>query len=341
MNSRVLRFGIIGTGAILNHHLRSIQSIKGCELVALCSSSENRAQLVEAQFGIKTYWNYQRMFKEVALDVVCILTSSGNHLEPTLAAAKSGVHVITEKPLEVSLDRADEMIAACKAANVKLACIFQNRYTKDFQILKKAIETGALGRLLLGNAYIKWYRDEQYYQSSHWKGTIAGDGGAAFINQGIHTIDLLIHLIGEVSSVYGQVRTMIHNIEGEDVGQALLTFESGALGSIQAGTALYPGYPERLEIYGTQGSVILEGGKIIAWNVKGITKEIEEVEMNSGANDPMAIDYKLHLAQIEEIVNDIRSDRSPRVSGEEARKSLALIQAVYDSSRKGAIIKIN
>ena len=340
MSNAKLQFGIIGTGAIAGHHITSIQKIPDCEVVALASSTAERAKAAEAQFGIKAYSDYQEMFQQETLDVVCVLTKSGNHLEPTLAAAQSGVHVITEKPLEVNLDRADQMIEACKKAKVHLACIFQNRFTQAFQDLKLAVSQGKLGRLILGNAYIKWYRNESYYQSSDWKGTIDGDGGAALINQGIHTIDLLLDIMGPVANVSAKVRTKVHQIEGEDLGLALLEFESGALGSIQASTAAYPGYPERLEVFGERGSIILEGGKIHSWNIMGEDAKEASITIASGAADPMAIDYQLHLKQITQIVNDIRQNRSHPIDGTAARKSLSLIQAIYQSSKLGKQVKL-
>ena len=181
-----------------------MEELPQAQLVAVCSSSPKRAQLAQEKFQVPAYSDYHKMLAEQAIDVVCICTASGNHLEPTLAAAKAGKHVITEKPLEVSLERADQMIDACQEADVKLACIFQNRFNPDFKKVQAAIEDGVLGQLTLGNAYIKWFRSTDYYQSSGWKGTLAGDGGAALINQGIHTIDLLQRLMGDVDTVYGK-----------------------------------------------------------------------------------------------------------------------------------------
>ncbi len=341
MNNNMLRFGIIGTGAIAGHHIASINEIQNCQVAALCSSTEERARLAQQKFGINSYASVQEMLVKEEIDVVCILTQSGNHLEPALAAAKAGKHVITEKPLEVTVQRADLMIEACKKAGVKLACIFQNRYTPSYQQLKKAVREGKLGKLILGNAYIKWYRDENYYQSSDWKGTLAGDGGAALINQGIHTIDLLLDIMGPVREVFGKTRTMVHRIEGEDLGLALLSFQNGALGAIQASTAAYPGYPERLEIFGENGSIILEGGVITAWNIQGEPPANIVAASNTGASNPMDIDYILHKTQIEEIVQAIRTNQEPLVNGEVAKRSLALIQAIYRSNSMGQPVFLN
>lgn len=331
-------FGIIGTGAIAGHHAACIEALEDAQLIAVCSSLDKRAKKAEEQFGVPAYSDYTEMVQRPDIDIICVCTYSGAHLEPTLAAALAGKHVICEKPLEVDLERADQMIRGCRLAGVKLACIFQNRFSHDYLKLKQAVRAGKLGKLLLGNAYIKWFRDEKYYSSSPWKGTIKGDGGAALINQGIHTIDLLLDIMGEVADVSARVRTVKHDIEGEDLGLAMLSFQNGALGAIQASTALYPGYPERLEIFGEKGSVILEGGNISAWNIIGEeTAATDEKEEDTGASDPMAISTERHQRQFQDMIDAIREDREPAVNGEEGRRSLALIRAIYESSRTGNV----
>lgn len=343
MKSNILGFGIIGTGAIAAHHAAAIKELPNCTLKAVCSSSEERAQEASAAFGVTAYSSVAALVGREDIDVVAVCTESGNHLEPALAAARAGKHVLIEKPLEINLQRADELIAGCRSAGVKLGVIYQNRYKPGYIRLKEAVLQGRLGKLLLGNAYIKWYRDEAYYSSSKWKGTLEGDGGAALINQGIHTIDLLLDIMQEVESVYGKVKTAVHAIEGEDLGIALLNFKSGAMGTIEGGTSLYPGYPERLEIFGKKGSVILEGGQIIQWNIKGEEKTEDKPQAveNSGSSDPMAVNYKLHMAQINDMVHAVLENREPLVNGETARKSLELIQAIYQSSKENSLIRLS
>jgi UDP-N-acetyl-2-amino-2-deoxyglucuronate dehydrogenase len=343
MEHKTLGFGIIGTGAIAAHHAASTKELPNCALKAVCSSSAARAEEASVRFGVTAYSSVSELVAREDIDVVAICTESGNHLEPALAAAKAGKHVLIEKPLEVSLERADKLIAGCRSAGVKLGVIFQNRYKPGYIRLKEAVSQGRLGKLLLGNAYIKWYRDEAYYSSSSWKGTLKGDGGAAFINQGIHTIDLLLDIMQEVESVYAKVKTTVHTIEGEDLGVALLNFKSGAMGTIEGGTSLYPGYPERLEVFGEKGSIILEGGEIAHWNIKREESALtpRQSGKSSGSSDPMAVDYKLHMAQINDMVNAIIENREPLVNGETARKSLALILAIYQSSKENKLIQLN
>jgi len=338
----IIKFGIVGTGAIAGQHAAAIKELPSAELVAVCSSSSERAKQARDKFMVPAYSELDEFLAHPDMDAVCICTASGSHMDAAVKAAKAGKHVLVEKPIEINLERADKMIQACKENGVKLGVIFQNRFNEGYLQLKAAVKNGELGKLLMGNAYIKWFRDEDYYSSSQWKGTLEGDGGGAFINQGIHTIDLLLDIMGEAEAVYGQVKTALYDIEGEDLGTAVVNFKNGAIGNITAGTSLYPGYPERLEIYGTGGSVILEAGKIVAWNIKGQESKAAESESRkgSGAADPMAIGHRLHLMQIEDMVMAIREDKVPLVNGEASKQSLAVIQGIYRSSKEGKTVKV-
>lgn len=336
-----MNIGIIGTGSITGKHAQAIAEIEGAELVTLYNPNPQSAAKAKAQFGIPVFTDLNEFLKVPGLDIVCVCTPSGMHLEPGLAAAKAGKHLMIEKPIEINLQRTDELIAACADSGVKLAVIFQNRFTEDYQKLKKAITDGVFGRLLMGNAYVNWFRDSAYYSTSNWKGTLEADGGGALINQGIHTIDLLLDLMGDVKSVFGQVQTTLYPIEGEDMGAAIVNFKNGALGNITSATALYPGYPERIEIFGTEGSAILEAGKLTAWNVKGSTESIKPTENagGSGASDPTAIGHHLHLEQWRLFIKAIEEDLTPVVDGETARKSVELIRAIYFSSKEGEMVE--
>ncbi len=342
MDSKKYRMAIVGTGSISHHFAKSIRDLDQAELVAICSSTPQRAREAENSFGVTGYASMDDMLRKEEIDVVCICTASGHHLEPALRSAREGKHVICEKPLEINVARAQQMIDTCRSSGVKLSCIFQNRFAEDYLELKAAVQAGELGKLLVGNAYIKWYRDDEYYANSGWRGTLSGDGGAALINQGIHTIDLLLNIMGEVQGVYAKVKTMTHDIEGEDVALAMLTFRSGALGAIQASTSMWPGYPERLEVYGEKGSVILEGGKIIAWNIQGSDRHVKPMasSKSTGASDPMAISYHLHRTQIDGILRSIDRSEEPEVSGVEGLKAIRLLESIYQSSRENMPIQL-
>jgi predicted dehydrogenase len=337
-----LRFAIVGTGSIAGHFIKSIKEIDGCTVSALCSSSESRAKEAFERFQIKTYSNLTSLLEEEDVDIVCICTASGFHLDPALQAARAGKHILCEKPLEINVQRVDQMIAVCEENSVKLGCIFQNRFSEDFIRTHDAVKSGILGKLVAINAAVPWYRDHDYYGKSAWRGTLLGDGGGALINQGIHTVDLFQFVGGNITEVQGLVRTMAHDIEGEDLAQAMVVFENGALGQIQASTAMWPGYPERLEIYGEKGSIILEAGTISQWNIIGIPP-YEKPENNakaSGSSDPMAISHQLHRQQISDFAEAVRKDTSPKVDGQEGRKSVALIEAIYQSSKSGEKISL-
>ena len=340
--SSPLGFGIVGWGNIASHHAKSIAELDNCELIAGVSSQEEKRRAMKREFDMEGFGSLKEMLRLPKIDVVCICTPSGHHLEYTLEAAAAGKHVIVEKPLEVTVTRAREMIKACRENGVTLSCIFQNRFSQDYQEALKSVRQGLLGKLVLGNAYIKWFRDQAYYDSASWRGTLQGDGGAALINQGIHTIDLLQHIMGPVNAVFGVTRTISHNIEGEDLGTAILEFENGALGTIEGSTSIYQGYPERLEIHGTEGSIVLEGGKIVTWKTSKGERHGHDnsEEPGDGSSNPMAIGYHLHKKQIMDVVNAIRKNEKPAVDGEEGLKSLQIVEAIYRSARSGEKVEL-
>jgi UDP-N-acetyl-2-amino-2-deoxyglucuronate dehydrogenase len=341
--SKKLGFGIIGIGNISTFHAKCIQQIEKCELIAVCSRSEVKAKKAAQEYSVPYHTNFVDLIKRDDIDVISICTPSGMHLEPAIAAAKAGKHVIVEKPIEIMLERADQIINTCQEANVKLAVIFQNRFGEAVQRLRKAVQQGQLGKLILGDAYIKWHRTQEYYNTEGWRGTLQGDGGGALINQSIHTIDLLQWIMGPVKTVYGKVGTFTHHIEGEDMGLALLTFKNGAMGVIEGSTSIYPGFPERLEIHGEKGTVVLEGGKIKTWAIEGSKEQprhLNEEARSVGASDPMAISIEGHLAQYRDFIDAIHKDREPMVNGIEGRKALEIVLAIYRSSREGKVVTI-
>ncbi len=334
--------GIVGTGAIALKHAQAIAELEGAELSGLFNPNPRSAEAARSRFSAPVFSDMEEFLAIEGLDIVCICTPSGMHLEPGLAAIQAGKHLVVEKPIEINTDRADELIDGAAKNGVKLAVIFQNRFSPDYQKLKKAVDAGVFGRLLMGNAYVNWFRNDAYYSTSAWKGTLKADGGGALINQGIHTIDLLLDLMGDVKNVYGQVQTTLYPIEGEDLGAALVNFQNGALGNITAATALYPGYPERIEVFGTEGSAILEGGKLTAWNIKDQPPlELSSASASgSGSSDPNAIGIQLHLDQWRLFLEALETDQPVIVDGKTARKSVELICAIYESSRLGKALAL-
>ncbi|MCB9500319.1 MAG: Gfo/Idh/MocA family oxidoreductase [Deferribacteres bacterium] len=329
-------------GSISQFHAKSIQSLKRGRLVALCSRSGAKVRAAAEEYGVDWTTDLEKILQREDIDVVNICTASGMHLEPALAAARAGKHVMVEKPLDVTLERADEMIAACEKAGVKLACIFQTRFNPDFIKLKAAVDAGKLGKPVTGSAYIKWFRPQSYYDANDWRGTLRGDGGAALINQSIHTIDLLQCIMGPVQTVFGKTATRTHSIEGEDIGLAILQFSSGALGLIEGSTAIVPGYPERLEIHGEKGTIVLEGGRIKNWDIKGEESNIKNNNgSGTGAADPLAIPLTGHMRQIDDMIDAILEDRPPKIDGHEGRKALQIVLAIYESAKTGREVRLS
>ncbi|MEI6866735.1 Gfo/Idh/MocA family oxidoreductase [Flavicella sp.] len=333
--------GIIGYGSITPFHVKSILELENCKLIAIQSSNEEKRRKISNEIGVLSFASYEEIFSQKTIQLIIICTPSGFHLGPAIAAMQAGKHVVVEKPLEITTARCKKMIDVSKEYNVSLSCIFQNRYSLDYLKVFDSVRSGELGRLLMGSASIKWKRDQAYYDATNWRGTIKGDGGAVLINQGIHTIDQLINLMGKVKTVSGSIRTLIHNIEGEDVATATLEFENGAIANIEASTSMYKAFPEKLEIHGEKGSIILEGGKIIHWESEQCGKlNISNTDLNSGASDSLAIDYTLHKRQLNEIITAIINGNTPPVNVKEAIQSIAVIEGIYRSSLKGEKIDI-
>lgn len=338
--SHVIGIGIIGTGSIVKTYAKCIDELSETKLIGLYTKSDGRVKEAEDLFGLPVFNDLQKFLQLPEIDLICVCNESGNHGEAIKKSAEAGKHVLCEKPLEVTPQKIDEVIAICARHGAILGCALQNRCGRDYRAVEKAVREGWLGKLLMGSAHINWYRPEAYYKNNPWRGTKKLDGGAAFINQGIHTIDLLTHLMGPVKSVFGNMKTMVHDIEGEDVGIGVLNFENGAMGTITASTALFPGYPERLEVYGEKGSILLEGGKIVYWNVQGIPPpESSNIESNtSGAADPSNIGHANHKIVIQDMIDAVKEGRSPMVDGAEARKAIEVITSLYSSSKQEKLV---
>ncbi len=337
-----LGIGIIGTGSIVQTYVKCINELEDVKLVGLYTSSPHRVVAAEKLFKTPISNDLQKFLNNTELNLVCICNKSGLHGEMAIRAARSGKHILSEKPLEVTIEKIDAIRTACEENNVVLGCVLQNRCTNEYRAVESVVKNGKLGKLLLGNAHINWYRSAEYYSNNPWRGTKKLDGGAALMNQGIHTIDLLLNLMGDVKSVFGNMKTLVHNIEGEDVGTGILNFQNGATGTITASTALFPGYPERLEIYGEKGSILMEGGKIKAWNVEGVPapETVSSNEKSSGAADPTNIGHLNHKIVLKDMMVAIKDSRKPMVDGLEARKAVEVITALYKSSKEEKIIDL-
>ncbi len=336
-------WAIVGCGMIAKFHARAIADIKGSKLVACYSRSLEKATEFANAFGGTPYDNLNDMLANPAIDIVTICTPSGAHLEPGVAAAKAGKHVLVEKPLEVTTARCDRLINACSKAGVQLGTIFPSRFHKSAQLLKAAVDQNRFGTVALAAAYVKWFRTQAYYDSGLWRGTWKLDGGGALMNQAIHSVDMLLWLMGPVRSVSAMASLRAHErIEVEDTLTAILEFESGALGSIEATTAAYPGSQKRIEIAGSLGSATLEEEAIKQWSfaksIKSDAKVLEQMNSNvtgGGAADPAAIGHKAHRDLFANFLQGINKATPCSIDGLEGRKSVALICAIYKSAQTG------
>jgi UDP-N-acetyl-2-amino-2-deoxyglucuronate dehydrogenase len=337
-------FGIIGGGMIARHHAKAIQAMTGGTLGAIYARNPEKAKALSEEFGCKGYSDYPEFLKDDSIEIVAIATASGVHMEQAIAAADAGKHIVCEKPLEVTPEKVERMIAACEKNNVMLAGIFNRRFSKAVQTLKTATDKKRFGQLTLCDAQMKWYRTQEYYDSGEWRGTWDLDGGGALMNQGIHTIDLLLYLAGNVKRVSGTISCLTHTgIEVEDTAAAVLEFENGALGAIQGATSCWSstGHPAEIQLCGSEGSVFLSDDYFRVWDFKNALPEDEDTrnifkpgdKKPSGANDPGKIDFFGHQLNFEDAVEALENNRPPLITGEEAMRSVKLINAIYESAK--------
>lgn len=340
-------FGIIGCGMIAKFHSKAVADIRGAKVTACFDMHPASADRLAAEIGCKAYYDLDAMLADPAVDVVTICTPSGAHMEPAVKAAKAGKHVIVEKPLEITLSRCDAIIKACDQAGVTLSTIFPSRFYDSSKLLKEAIDSGRFGRLTVGDAYVKWFRTQQYYDSGAWRGTWKLDGGGALMNQAIHSVDLLAWLMGPVAELSARTATLAHqNIEVEDVAMATLRFANGALGVIEATTAAYPGALKRIEVHGSEGSVVLEEEDLKTWTFAKPTKRDQAIaekmanrtQSGGGAGDPAAIGHHGHMLQFKDVIDAIKKGRKPAIDGPEGRRSVEIILAIYKAAETGKSI---
>jgi UDP-N-acetyl-2-amino-2-deoxyglucuronate dehydrogenase len=342
MSAEEIGFAIIGAGMVARYHATAIGRIPGARLVAICRSDPARAEETAAQFGVPCLTDEVALLARDDVDAVCICTPSGLHAAQTIAAARTGKHVLVEKPIALNLADADAMIAACEQAGVRLGVALQRRTEPEFQRVQAAMAAGDLGRPVLGSINMPYLRPQSYYDSADWRGTWALDGGGALMNQGIHLVDLLLWLMGDVAEVRAASATLAHAIEVEDCVTATLRFANGALGSIAATTAAGPGFPHRVEIYGERGGVQIEGEQVVRWEGGGApTAGIERrapIAAGAGAS-PTGIGAVGHTRLLEDFVAAMRDRREPLAPGREGRRSLALVLAVYEAARTGRAVR--
>ena len=348
----MLGCAIVGCGMISRFHARALKEVPGAELLALVSRNPENAKKVNESEGLSCdiATDVDDILKRDDIHIIIIATPSGAHMEPAVAAAEAGKHVVVEKPLEITLDRCDKIIDACNKNNVKLCTIFPSRFLDSNMELKKAVDAGRFGRLTLGETTCKWWRSQQYYDEGGWKGTKALDGGGALMNQAIHNVDLLLWMMGQPTHITGFTATLAHErIEVEDTAVACLRFANGALGVIEATTSVHPGLPKTIAVHGDKGTAVIEQEDILTWDITPASPEDDEIKSRfakkvgatGGASDPAAISHQGHARQLTDFVQAIQEGRAPLVDGAEGRKAVELILAIYQSMQDGKVVTIN
>lgn len=340
-----VRFGIVGCGAISQAHVYAITHTEEARLAAVVDISAERAQRLAEVNGCQWFTSVEDMLEQAAIDAVAVCTASGSHMEPAIAAANAGKHLIIEKPLEVTPERCDAIVSACARNGVLLSGVLQSRFMRANKLVKQAVDSGLFGRLLLGNAEVKWFREKDYYTGSGWRGTWRYDGGGALMNQGIHQVDLLQWMMGPVTAVQAVTRRLVHTgIEVEDLAVAILQFASGAVGVLEASTGIAPGYPKRLEIHGASGGAIVEDDVLLKSTGIPDDADLQAAMLREGecANyaTPMAISFAGHQMQYADFVDAVIHEHHPQVTGEDACQAVKIITAVYESARTGTAVSL-
>ena len=307
-----MRIGIVGAGGISDTHVRAARGIEGVEIVAVHGSNRLKTLALAESAGAAVYPDFSE-FLAHPMDIVAIGSPSGLHADQAIAAVRRGLHVIVEKPLDITTAKIDALLGEAEGRGVKVGVFFQERLSPEVGAMKRALDGGKIGQPLFASGSVRWYRPAEYYTASRWRGTWALDGGGALMNQGIHTVDLLLWLLGPVTRVSARTATRLHAIEVEDTALALLEFESGAIGTIEATTAAYPGFPRRVEITGTKGSL-----------------------MNEDPPRTAAVaDATPHRRVLQDFIEAVRTGRAPACDGREGRRSVAVVEAIYRSARSG------
>jgi predicted dehydrogenase len=338
-----VRIGLIGAGNISDTHAAAASALDDVRIVAVCGRTREKAERLAARYGAAAYDDLDRFLCHTPMEAVVIGSPSGLHAEQGIAAAQRGLHVLVEKPIDISTARADRLIAEADRAGVTLGVIFQDRMKPDVRRMKTIVDAGRLGTPILASARVRWHRPPEYYAASQWRGTQALDGGGALMNQAVHTVDLLLWLFGPVRRVFGKTATRLHTIDVEDTAVAVLEFASGAIGTIEAATSAYPGYPRRLELTGSEGTVMLDGDRLTAIDLR--RPEAGDLVSEAGvasvaATSPVVSDVAPHRAVLEDFIAAITRGGPPCCDGPQGRASVAVIEGIYRASRTNAPVDL-
>jgi predicted dehydrogenase len=339
MGKKIYKFALVGCGRIAGKHVDAINSIDEAALVAVCDSDIKRAENLGNKLRIPFFGSYDEMLQNVDVDIVNILTPSGLHPDHTMDIVKKyNKHIVCEKPMALTLPDADRMIETCDEFGCRLFIVKQNRYNLPVIKTREAIDRGLLGRIIMGSVRVRWCRDQKYYDQDQWRGTWELDGGV-ITNQASHHIDLLEWMLGEPVSVIGKTATYCSDIEVDDTALAIITFKSGAMGLIEATTATRPKDLEgSLSILGEKGSIVIGGfsvNRMTTWNISGQSKEEQEATLTANSEEPPNVYGYGHMRYLEHVLDCIKHNKKALVDGIEGRRSLELINAIYESAETG------
>lgn len=337
------RLGLVGCGRISKNHFDAIRQVEGLALAGVCDTDVDRARAAGEANGVPWYRSLDEMLRTAALDIVTICTPSGLHAAQGVAAAQAGKHVVTEKPMAISLAQADELVKACDDAGVQLFVVKQNRLNPPIQLLKRAVDKGRFGRIYLANVTVRWQRPQEYYDAEPWRGTWEFDGGA-MMNQASHYVDLIQWLVGPVESVLAKTATQARRIEAEDSGIGILKFRSGALGVIEVNVLTFPKNLEgSITVLGEKGSVKIGGtavNKVEHWQFAEYDDDDKVVESGAINTNPPNVYGFGHQGYYRNVVAVLRREAKPETDGRAGRKSLELILGMYESAKTGREVPI-
>jgi predicted dehydrogenase len=339
-------FGLVGTGLVAPFHANSIRASKGGRLVAVCDVNRERADKLAATYAARAYYDLGEMLKNPEIQVVCVLLPNHLHHDAVIKCAQAGKHVIVEKPPAMSLKETDAMVDACTRAGLKFGCTVQCRVRKAIQAMKKAVASGRFGRLLHADAIMKWFRTTEYYHSDPWRSSRQSGAGVT-VQHAFHYIDLLQYLAGPVASVEAKMYNLAHpSVKLEDTLLAFVTYANGALGVVQASTALWPGTDVRIEINGENGTAIMAGEKMVCWKFRDEKPEDEQIRQlgsatqATAAGSPTDFGYADHLVVIQDMIDAIREDREVVIPVRSVRPSVELALALYQSAARGGKVNL-
>ncbi len=344
--AQTIGFGILGAGLVAPFHARSLKESEGGRLVAFCDVDRARADRLAAEYGVRAYYELEAMLEDRDIDVVNVCLPNHLHYDAVMKCVRAGRHVITEKPPALTLRETDAMVAACKAAGLRLACTVQSRMRKAIQAIKRAIESGRFGRLLHTDAYMKWYRTTEYYYSDAWR-SLRRAGAGVTIQHAFHYIDLVQYLAGPAARVGARMTNLAHpGVRLEDTLLAFIDFKSGAQGVVEASTAMWPGTEVRVEVNGENGTATMSGERMAVWKFRDERPEDEEVRrygdaaQQTGATGPAAFGYQDHKAVIQDVIDAIRQGREVFIPVESVRPTVEIVIAMYQSAARGRAVEL-